>query len=171
MKKIIFTALSILILISVFSVSVFATETNTEKEKEFDIEIYLTERIAPVCVGVATSLIALIGTISKVKTSVTSITSAERVIKEVKESTSDALNTIKTELNMGIKEMESHVCQIDEIKKGYDQLKERYEGLLKKNRSLMEAIKLGFASLPDAVESGAARKIAIITEENTDLEA
>ena len=170
MKKIIFTIITVFILVSLLSVSAFATGEGAEITEEFDFETYLTEKIAPICVGVATSLIALIGTIGKVKASLTSINSAEKVIKEVKETTSNTLSAIKSELNNGIKEMEGHVCQIDEIKEGYEMLKAGYEQLLKKNKDLMEAIKLGFASMPDAVESGAARKIAIISEEVTDGE-
>ena len=143
---------------------------NKESAEEFDFEEYLTERIAPVCVGVATSLIALIGTISKVKASVTSIASSEQVIKEVKEITGNTLSSIKEELYNGLKEMESHVCQIDEVKEGYYELKERYEELVKKNKDLMESIKLGFESIPDVVQSGAARKIAIISEESVNGE-
>ena len=46
----------------------------------------------------------------------------------------------------------------------YEELKNNYSELLKQNKALMDALKLGFEALPEAVKSGNARKIAIIAE-------
>ena len=40
----------------------------------------------------------------------------------------------------------------------------------KQSRQLMEAIKAGFEAMPEAVEKGAVRKIAILTEKSREEE-
>ena len=45
-----------------------------------------------------------------------------------------------------------------------EELKKSAEELTRQNKALLEVLKLGFESLPEAVISGNARKISIITE-------
>ena len=65
-------------------------------------------------------------------------------------------------------DIQTKIKDIPEIKDGYEELKRNTEELSKQNRALLEALKLGFESLPEAVVSGNARKISIITEGVTD---
>lgn len=145
--------------------------TDTEEpstEESFDIKAYLTEKIAPIVAGVATSLVALGGTIYKIKSSLSTLDSSNDSIKEIKKSAKDTLDNVKTELTRGMCDIQTKIKDIPEIKEGYEELKRNTEELSKQNRALLEALKLGFESLPEAVVSGNARKISIITEGVTD---
>ena len=146
-----------------------STDTEEPKTEEgFDIKAYLTEKIAPIVAGVATSLVALGGTIYKIKSSLSTLDSSNDSIKEIKKSANDTLDNVKTELTRGMCDIQTKIKDIPEIKEGYEELNRNTEELSKQNRALLEALKLGFESLPEAVVSGNARKISIITEGVTD---
>jgi len=144
---------------------------NAKEEKEntpFDIKEYLTEKILPIVAGVATSLVALGGTIYKIKSSLATLNSSNDSLSEVKKTVSSTLDNVKEELAKGICQVQTKIKDIPELKEGYEELKSSYNELIKQNKALLEALKLGFESLPEAVRSGNARKIAIITEEVAD---
>ena len=143
-------------------------DANSEAAEEFDIKAYLTEKIAPIVAGVATSLVALGGTIYKIKSSLSTLDSSNESIKEIKKSAKDTLENVKTELTRGMCDIQTKIKDIPEIKEGYEELKKSAEELSRQNKALLEALKLGFESLPEAVVSGNARKISIITEGVTD---
>ena len=138
---------------------------NGEATEEFDIKAYLTEKIAPIIAGVVTSLVALGGTVYKIKSSLSTLDSSNESIKEIKKSAKDTLENVKTELTRGMCDIQTKIKDIPEIKEGYEELKKSAEELTRQNKALLEALKLGFESLPEAVISGNARKISIITEE------
>ncbi len=135
-----------------------------ESFEDFDIQSYLTEKILPVVAGVATSIVALGGTIYKIKSSLSSLNSSNESLKEIKNTVSGTLDNVKTELAKGLCEVQTKVKEIPELKESYSELKNNYSELLKQNKELMDALKLGFEVLPEAVKSGNARKIAIIAE-------
>ena len=139
-------------------------DANGEAAEEFDIKAYLTEKIAPIIAGVVTSLVALGGTVYKIKSSLSTLDSSNESIKEIKKSAKDTLENVKTELTRGMCDIQTKIKDIPEIKEGYEELKRNTEELSKQNRALLEALKLGFESLPEAVISGNARKISIITD-------
>ena len=140
------------------------TPNDEESFEDFDIQSYLTERILPVVAGVATSIVALGGTIYKIKSSLSSLNSSNESLKEIKKTVSGTLDNVKTELTKGLCEVQTKVKEIPELKESYSELKNNYSQLLKQNKALMDALKLGFEALPEAVKSGNARKIAIIAE-------
>lgn len=180
MKK---TIIFIMLIIFVLTFACYAEEdVNVSEEKQdmsidteepsteesFDIKAYLTEKIAPIIAGVVTSLVALGGTVYKIKASLSTLDSSNESIKEIKKSAKDTLENVKTELTRGMCDIQTKIKDIPEIKEGYEELKRNTEELSKQNRALLEALKLGFESLPEAVVSGNARKISIITEGVTD---
>ena len=132
--------------------------------EDLDIQSYLTEKILPVVAGVATSLVALGGTIYKIKSSLSTLDSSNESLKEIKKTVSGTLDNVKGELTKGLCEVQTKVKEIPELKESYEELKNNYSELLKQNKALMDALKLGFEALPEAVKSGNARKIAIIAE-------
>ena len=139
-------------------------DANGEAAEEFDIKAYLTEKIAPIIAGVVTSLVALGGTVYKIKSSLSTLDSSNESIKEIKKSAKDTLENVKTELTRGMCDIQTKIKDIPEIKEGYEELKKSAEELTRQNKALLEALKLGFESLPEAVISGNARKISIITD-------
>ena len=140
------------------------TPSVEESFEDFDIQSYLTERILPVVAGVATSIVALGGTIYKIKSSLSSLNSSNESLKEIRKTVSGTLDNVKSELTKGLCEVQTKVKEIPELKESYSELKNNYSQLLKQNKALMDALKLGFEALPEAVKSGNARKIAIIAE-------
>ena len=148
-----------------------SAEINTEDADDganFDLASYIIEKIIPVAAGVATSLVALGGTIYKIRGSLSTLNSSNDSLKEVKKTVSQTLDNVKRELTSGLHQVEDKISDIPEIKESYKELKTNYSELIKQNKALLEAIKLGFESMPEAVQSGNARKIAIIAEEAAD---
>ena len=140
------------------------TLNTKEPSEDFDIQSYLTEKILPVVAGVATSIVALGGTIYKIKSSLSTLNCSNESLKEIKNTVSGTLDNVKSELAKGLCEVQTKVKEIPELKESYSELKNNYSELLKQNKALMDALKLGFEALPEAVKSGNARKIAIIAE-------
>ena len=148
------------------------TEADAQREEDdaFDLKSYLTEKVVPVAVGVLTSIVALMGTVAKVKSSLVTLDSSSKGLKERRETVGSTLKSVKEELDSGIAEIKGSVEAIPQIKEGYKELAEGYEALKNQSRQLMEAIKAGFEAMPDAVEKGAVRKIAILTEKSREEE-
>ena len=140
------------------------TLNTKEPSEDFDIQSYLTEKILPVVAGVATSIVSLGGTIYKIKSSLSTLNCSNESLKEIKNTVSGTLDNVKSELAKGLCEVQTKVKEIPELKESYSELKNNYSELLKQNKALMDALKLGFEALPEAVKSGNARKIAIIAE-------
>ena len=63
-----------------------------------------------------------------------------------------------------ISDIEEKIKSVPEIKEGYDEIKESCLKLKEQNERLLEALRLGFESIPEAVKCGNARKIAILSE-------
>lgn len=165
MKKALF-ALALIVTCLLLTVPVLgATETDSAAPS---LTEYITDKIIPIVAGVATSLIALIGAIGKLRSSVSSLDSSSAVITKLKDEVGATLERMNGELNMGIRSIESTVADVPELKKSYEELRLAYSELKHQNQLLMEAIALGFSSIPDAVECGGARKIAIIAENGGD---
>jgi len=137
-------------------------DSHTDESSGAYIKEYVTEKIAPVAVGVATSLIAFIGAFGKIRASLSALNSSSDAIKELKETSSSTLKGIKAELDRGLTSVYETVKDVPEIKEGYCELISSYNQLKEQNAALLEAIKTGFEAIPQAVESGAARKIAIL---------
>ena len=159
MKK---TLIFIIILIIAMSVTVYASET--EPSEESSLQTYLTERVAPIIAGVATSLVALMSTVSRVRSSLSGLDLTRKEIKELKEQAQNTLSNVQNDLADGIRCMERTASEIPEIKEGYEEIKESCLRLKEQNERLMEALKLGFESFPETVKCGNARRIAILTE-------
>ncbi|MBR7101299.1 MAG: hypothetical protein IKC74_03325 [Clostridia bacterium] len=170
MKKFLIAVFSALLIITMALFCFAEEEALTEEPaqtdevtEEFSVKEYITEKIAPIAVGVATSLIAFIGAFQKIKSTVSSLNSSSSAIKELKDVASDTLSGIKEELDKGIKSVQETVKNVPEIKDDYNGLIESYKQLKEQNAALLEALKTGFESIPQAVESGAARKIALLS--------
>ncbi|MBQ9743491.1 MAG: hypothetical protein IJW19_00005, partial [Clostridia bacterium] len=135
-----------------------------EGDGDTDLKEYLMEKIAPIAAGVITSLLALATTIKRIKGTISTLNSSTGALNDVKEAVADTLEGVKSELKNGISEIEKKISDIPELKEDYEMLKNEYKTLKEQNALLMEAFNLGFASIPDAVRSGNARKIAIVSD-------
>ena len=136
---------------------------SVEEAEEFNLENYVTEKIAPVAAGVITSLVAVFGAFLKIKSTVTSLGASAEAINELKEAASTTLNGIKAELKRGISDVENKIGELPEIKESYKELIASCQRLKEQNLALLEPVKTGFEAIPQAVENGAANKIAALT--------
>ncbi len=159
MKKILIALFTVALVISLATFCAGA-----EPDGEFNIKEYAAEKIAPVAVGVITSIIAVIGALQKIKSTVSTLNSSSAAIKELKEAADSTLSGIKAELHKGISDVYGKIKDVPEIKEGYSELLASYNQLKEQNAALLEAIKTGFEAIPQAVESGAASKIAAISK-------
>ena len=159
MKKILTALFTVILVISLATVCAGA-----EPGAEFNIKEYATEKIAPIAVGVITSLIAVFGAFQKIKSTVSSLNSSSSAIKELKDAADSTLSGIKTELTGSMSQLRDKIKDIPEIKESYNELLTSYNQLKEQNAALLEAIKIGFEAIPQTVESGAASKIALITK-------
>ena len=158
MKKFLTAIFIIILTLTLASVCMASGE-----DPEFDFKEYAAEKIAPVAVGVATSLVALFGAFQKIKSTVSSLNSSSTAIKELKETAQSTLSGIKGELDEGISRVYEAIKEVPEIKECYDELVSSYKEVKEQNALLLEALKTGFGAIPQAVESGAARKIALLS--------
>ncbi len=186
MKKLLIALFSVLLLLCMsltcFGEEVYEGDTVTERsytveaedvdteDTEFTIKKYLTERIAPIIAGVATSLVALFGGFSKLKSAVSGLDKTGKELKDIRDGISSTLSGIEGELKKGISQIEEKISSVPEIKEGYDEIRESCLRLKEQNERLLEALKLGFESIPEAVKCGNARKIAILSEAESSKE-
>ena len=138
-----------------------------ENEEDFNIEKYLTEKIIPVIAGVATSVIALMGGLAKIKGAVGGLDKTGKELTDIKERAKSTLDGMERELKDGIADIEKKLEGIPEIREGYDKIKEGCQELRIQNEKLLEALRLGFESLPETVKCGNARKIALLMDKDT----
>ncbi|MBQ9743581.1 MAG: hypothetical protein IJW19_00470, partial [Clostridia bacterium] len=133
-----------------------------EGDGDTDLKEYLMEKIAPVAVGVLTSLVALASTVSRIRASLTSLDKSRDGLREIKETVDSTMTGIRAEMKKGMTKIEDTLSTVPQLSEDYMELKEGYANLERQSRELMEAVKTGFSSIPPIVENGAARKIAII---------
>ena len=137
---------------------------DTAEDGRFDIREYLTEKIAPIIAGVATSLVALLGGFAKLKSAVCSIDRSGKELDTLREGVKSTLSGVETQLKKGLCDIEEKLKGVPEIKESYDEIRASCLKLEEQNEMLLEALKLGFESFPEAVKCGNARKIAIMSE-------
>jgi len=135
-----------------------------EPTDTFNMEEYLTEKIIPVILGVATSIVALLGGLGKIKSAASGLDKSGKELTDIKEEVYSTLSGLERQLKDGIGEIEERLSRIPEIKEGYDEIRESCERLTEQNKNLSEALRLGYEALPQAVKCGNARKIAILTD-------
>lgn len=169
MKGILIGIISVALIISL-ALPCFCSEPKTEMSEteasnadSFDMESYLTEKIVPVIMGVATSLVALFGGLAKIRGAVNGLDKTGKEITQIRESVSKTMSGLERELRNGLEELEMKIDSIPEIKEGYKEIKESCKALTEQNGKLLEALCLGFESIPEAVKCGNAHKIAILT--------
>ena len=133
-----------------------------EGDGDTDLKEYLMEKIAPVAVGVLTSLVALASTVSRIRASLTSLDKSRDGLREIKETVDSTMTGIRAEMKKGMTKIEDTLSTVPQLSEDYMELKEGYANLERQSRDLMEAVKTGMSSIPPIVENGAARKIAII---------
>ena len=143
----------------------------TEATDGFDMESYLTEKIVPVLMGVATSVVALFGGLAKIRGAVNGLDKTGKEIGEIKKSAELTLSGLEKELEKGISRIEAEINGIPEIKEGYEEIRESCRALKEQNEKLLLALRLGFESFPEAVKCGNAHKIAVLTENESSAEA
>lgn len=166
MKRIL-TAIFVIAMLCTLSLTCFAegvSDVNGAETEEFDFKSYLTEKIIPIAAGVATSLIALGGAIAKIKGTISTLNNSSGALNDVKTAVSGTLENVKGELKSGLSEIEEKIKDVPELKEAFYTLETEYKKLMEQNAALMEALKIGFGSIPDAVKNGSARQIAIISD-------
>ena len=171
MKGIIIALISVALILCMALPCLAAGTEPQAAEGEFNMENYLTEKIAPIIAGVATSLVALFGGLSKIRSTVSGLDKTGKELTSIKEAVETAISELERQFKDGIADIEAKISAIPEIQEGYGEIKKSCEDLKEQARSLGEALKLGFEAIPEAVKCGNARKIAILTESEPSKEA
>ena len=171
MKGIIIALISVALILCMALPCLAAGTEPQAAEGEFNMENYLTEKIAPILAGVATSLVALFGGLSKIKSAVNGLDKSGKELSDIKEAVKSTLSDFERQLKDGIADIEAKISAVPEIKEGYDEIKRSCEELKEQSKSLGEALRLGFEAIPEAVKCGNARKISILTNPEPSKEA
>ncbi len=163
--------LLIFLLILAFALSltlVISAEEATQDTGE-EIRTYVEEKIVPILMGVATSIIALLGTLKGVFNALKGLKESKATFDKeqakIKENSKRELEEIKKKYEE-IKTLVSCVPQLDM------QIKELNKGsalLASEVANLSEIASLGFSESYELVKSGKAREIVLLANENREL--
>lgn len=164
--------LLIFLLILAFTLSfapVISAEEIEQNDKGEEIRTYVEEKIVPILMGVATSIIALLGTLKGVFNALKGLKESKATFDKeqakIKENSKRELEEIKKKYEE-IKTLVSCVPQLDM------QIKELNKGsalLASEVANLSEIASLGFSESYELVKSGKAREIVLLANENREL--
>lgn len=163
-RKLSIIILFVLVLAVSMSLSIMASEANDGGIRE-----YVEEKIVPVIMGVATAIIALLGTLksifkalAQIKESKSSLDEMQRRIEKSNKSDLDAIKKKYEE----IKEAVRDVPQLNDYARG---LGEQIDTLSREIANLSKIASLGFGESKEHVKDGRAREITLISNKNREL--
>ncbi len=166
MKKILILMFTMLL---IFSFATVAFAKDVEQDTGEEIRVYVEEKIVPILMGVATSVIALLGTLK-------SVFSALKGLKESKAAFDKEQASIK----------ENSKKELEEIKQKYDEIKASVENVplldtqlreLNKQASVLsleianlsKIASIGFSMDSELVKEGKSREIVRLASKNEEL--
>ena len=163
MKKILFVMFALLLCLSL-GLACFAesgeaqggssgTSTSTTETSEVDIKAYIQEKIVPIVVGVATSIVALITTLYKIGASLKALSGTKDTLaKEAKkrDEASQALSEQVEQIKASIKDVPS--------------LEKSIEELSVLCSTIAEILSLGFSANEEIIKSGKGKKMSILLQ-------
>lgn len=155
MKKILSLIFCILLVFSL-TCAVFAqseeadneVQIENEEDKNEELAIYIKEKIAPIVVGVITSVIALLGAIGSIKKALFSL-------KDTKDILEIAQCTFKDEFEKIRKETE----KVPELKEKFEGLRSEIASVSDELKTIMQILTLAYSSDEKLVKCGKASKM------------
>lgn len=161
MKRVITILLAIMLCLVFILV---ASAEETEQNKEQEIKAYIEEKIVPVIIGVATSLIALLGTLKSVLSTLKSLRTSKddfvTVSKDLKKSNEVDRQALREEYQ-AIKDAVSDVPELLKVIEAQDELIKRLEQSISVTA---EILSLAYSANSELVRTGKAKKMYILLD-------
>ena len=168
MKKILIAFFAFVICFSLCGVCRAEEMENTEIEamaqqsakgeaEDFDLKEYITEKILPVIIGVATSslgFVAVLGTISKTL----------KGLKDTKDSFSGEAKKRQEEFEKGCRVLEDKAQELSRMVADVPELKDKLNELTCECALLAEILTLGFSANSEIIKSGKGKKMSVLLE-------
>ncbi len=135
------------------------TESAEEVQGNEDVNLkeYITERILPVIIGVATSsfgFVAVLGTISR----------SLKSLKDTKEAFSKEAKDRQENFDKATELLRAKADELEALVHDVPLLKEHLNELAQEEELLAEILTLGFSANADIIKSGKGKKMAILLE-------
>ena len=129
-----------------------------------ELEVYITERIVPIVVGVLTSLVALITVLRKIFATLKSLKDTkDTFVEEAKERASAFRNNTEL-LENKAQEIKKTVEGVPTIEEQMTQLKGEMTTLIEECNVLAEILSLGFSANSEVIKSGKGKQMAKLLE-------
>ena len=129
-----------------------------EENADVDIREYLQERIVPVVVGVATSVVALITTLYKIATSLKALSGTKDTLEQDTQKREEASKILGEQ----VEQIKASIKDVPNLEKSIEELKELCE-------AMAEILSLGFSANAEIVKSGKGKKMAVLLEGIKDI--
>ena len=124
------------------------TESGEETEEKEELSVYIKEKIAPIVVGVATSVIALLGAIGSIRKALFSLKDTKEVLMLAQSTFNDELEKIRNEIK-----------GVPELKDKFENLSEDISSITEELKTIMEILALAYSSDEKLVKCGKASKM------------
>ena len=134
-----------------------APVAESAQEEESELKEYITEKILPVIIGVATSsfgFVAVLGTISR----------SLKSLKDTKESFSSEAKKRQEEFEKGCWALEDKAQELSKTVSDVPELKDKLNELICECALLAEILTLGFSANTEIIKSGKGKKMSVLLE-------
>lgn len=136
-----------------------AQPSDEGEAEEFDLKEYITEKILPVIIGVATSslgFVAVLGTISRTL----------KGLKDIKDTFSGEAKKRQEEFKQSCQALESRARELEDLVADVPQLTGKVDALANECKLLAEILTLGFSANSEIIKSGKGKKMAMLLEKS-----
>ena len=168
MKKIL-TFIFIMLLVLALTTVAMASELETPNDKGEELKAYIEEKIVPIIMGVATSIIALLGTLKGVFNALRGLKESkdtfDREQAKITENSKRELEEIKAKYN----EIKLLVVDVPKLSTQIEELKAKSSTLATEISNLSKIASLGFSENSQLVKDGKSREIVRLANKNEEL--
>ena len=163
MKKILFVMFALLLCLSL-GLACFAesgeiqngsseTPTSTTETSEVDIKAYIQEKIVPIVVGVATSIVALITTLYKIGASLKALSGTKDTLAKEAKKRDEASQALSEQ----VEQIKASIKDVPNLEKSIAELSALCG-------TMAEILSLGFSANEEIIKSGKGKKMSILLQ-------
>lgn len=160
MKKTLITVLALLLALSL------ATVVSAQGD---ELKSYVEEKIAPILVGVMTSIIALLGTLRGIFSMVKGVCESKEIFENQQKTARESSRKFFEEMKDKYQEIKNDTESVSDLKREASLLRTRVDDLCLEIANLSEIARAGFLRDKDLIKEGKARKIEILANKNREL--
>ena len=124
-----------------------------EENAEVDIKVYIQDKIVPIVVGVATSVVALITTLYKIATSLKALGNTKDTLEQDSQKREEATKILGEQ----VEQIKASIKDVPSLEKSIEELSALCS-------TIAEILSLGFSANEEIIKSGKGKRMSMLLE-------